>query len=237
MRITSFIPAVLALTLFSATQAAPTQQDAAIALMQKRGINGVDNIVDLYAKATVNAVVKTCDKIEVDLCADVVVDLQVDATLLGGLITAKANVENLKVQTKDRVNADVKAELKAHAKAEAVAPIKAIVHESIIALCPLVNDKCIKKHANAIAADIHAKIHAHVSKVFVNIKAHIDSHVRLRIKAIVDEVCVHLGIVEAKVHARAWVASNIDAHVKLWVKVWADIWAKVNLFDKLRGFL
>ncbi|KAG0305601.1 hypothetical protein BGZ97_001056 [Linnemannia gamsii] len=236
MRIAAFIPAVLALTLFSATQAAPAQHDTtAISMMKKRGINGIDAIVNLYSKVVVDAVVKTCDEIEVKLCADVVVDLDVDANVLGGLITAKVDVDQLKIQTKEKVDVDVKAEAKAHVKVEAVAPIKVIIHESILALCPIVNDDCLNKHANAIVADVNAKIRAHVSKIFVNLKSHIDAHVRLRIKAIVKEVCVHLGIVEATVHARAWVASNIDAHVKVWVKVWVHIWAKVNLVAKIRA--
>ncbi|KAF8934617.1 hypothetical protein BGZ47_010285 [Haplosporangium gracile] len=235
MRIATFIPAVLALTLFSATQAAPAQHDTTAIAMMKRGTDNVDAVVHLYSKVVVDAVVKACAKIVVDLCADVVVDLDVDANVLGGVITAKVDVDQLKIQTKDRVDIDVKAEAEAHAKVEAVAPIKAIVHESIIALCPHVNDNCLHKHANAIVADINAKIRVHVSKVFVNLKAHIDAHVRLRIKAIVKEVCVHLGIANVTIHARAWVASNIDAHVKVWVNVWAKIWAKVNLVAKVRA--
>ncbi|KAG0061416.1 hypothetical protein BGZ89_011461 [Linnemannia elongata] len=236
MRIAAFIPAVLALTLFSATQAAPAQHDTtAISMFKKRGIDGVDAIVHLYTKVVADVALKTCDKIEVDLCADVVVDLKVDANVLGGLVTAKVNVDKLKLQTKDKVDVDVKAEAKAHVKVEAVAPIKAIVHESIIAICPLVNNDCLNKKANAIVADINSKIDVHVSKVFVNLKSHIDAHVRLRIKAIVEEVCVHLGIADVTIHARAWVASNIDAHVKVWVKLWVKLWAKVNLVAKIRA--
>ncbi|KAG0289900.1 hypothetical protein BGZ96_006617 [Linnemannia gamsii] len=236
MRIAAFIPAVLALTLFSATQAAPTQHDTtAISLMKKRGIDGIEAVINLYSKVVVDAVVETCDEIEVHLCADVVVDLDVEASVLGGLITAKVDVDQLKLQTREKIDADVKVEAKAHVKVEAVAPIKVIIHESIIALCPLVNDDCLHKHAHAIVADINAKIRVHVSKVFVNLKSHIDAHVRLRIKAIVKEVCVHLGIADATVHARAWVASNIDAHVKVWVKVWVHIWAKINLVAKIRA--
>ncbi|OAQ32271.1 hypothetical protein K457DRAFT_889852 [Linnemannia elongata AG-77] len=236
MRIAAFIPAVLALTLFSATQAAPAQHDTtAISMLKKRGIDGVDAIVHLYTKVVADVALKTCDKIEVDLCADVVVDLKVDANVLGGLVTAKVNVDQLKLQTKDKVDVDVKAEAKTHVKVEAVAPIKAIVHESIIAICPLVNNDCLNKKANAIVADINAKINVHVSKVFVDLKSHIDAHVRLRIKAIVEEVCVHLGIADVTIHARAWVASNIDAHVKVWVKLWVKLWAKVNLVAKIRA--
>ncbi|KAF9092818.1 hypothetical protein BGX29_010278 [Mortierella sp. GBA35] len=238
MRIAAFIPAVLALTLFSATQAAPTQHDTtAISMLRRRGVDGLDAVIDLYSKVTADAVVKTCTKIEVDACADVVLELDVDAAILGGLITTKVDIDRLKVSTRERLDADIKAELKAHAKVEAVAPIKAIVHESILSICGTVNDidACLNKKAHAIVAKINAKIHVNVSKVFVNIKAHLDAHVRLRIKAIVKEVCVHLGIVEATVHAKVWVASNIDAHIKVWVKVWAKIWAKVNLVAKIRA--
>ncbi|KAF9906984.1 hypothetical protein EC991_011379 [Linnemannia zychae] len=230
MRIATFIPAVLALTLFSATQAAPTLHDTtAIELLQKRGIDGIDALVDLYTKTTVDAVVKTCDEIEVKLCADVVVDLKVNANVLGGLITAKVDVDQLKLQTRAKVDADVKAETKAHLKVKAVANIKVLIEESILALCPVVSKKCLNKHANAIVADINAKIRVHVSKLIVKVRSHIDDHIRLRIKAIVDEVCVHLGIVEATITAKAWVASNIDAHVKVWVDVWVHIWSKINL--------
>ncbi|KAG0271542.1 hypothetical protein BGZ95_000634 [Linnemannia exigua] len=230
MRIATFIPAVLALTLFSASQAAPTLHDTtAISMLQKRGIDGVEAFIHLYEKTTVDAVVKTCDEIEVKLCADVVVDLHVKANILGGLITAKVDVDNLKIQTKAKVDADVKAEAKAHLKVKAVAPIAVIVHESILALCPIVNDKCLKKNAHAIVAKVNAKIRVNVSKLIVKLRAHIDDHVRIRIKAIVDEVCVHLGIAEATVTAKAWVASNIDVHVKVWVDVWVKIWAKINL--------
>ncbi|KAG9062705.1 hypothetical protein KI688_005011 [Linnemannia hyalina] len=235
MRIAAFIPAVLALTLFSATQAAPAQHDTtAISMLKKRGPSGIDAVINLYTKVVADVAVETCDKIEVDLCADVVVDLDVEAKALG-ILSAKVDVPKLKIQTKDKVDIDVKAEAKAHVKVEAVAPIKVIVHESIVALCPHVNNDCLIKHANAIVADINAKIEVHVSKVFVNLKTHIDAHVRLRIKAIVKEVCVNLGLANVTVHARAWVASNIDIHVQLWVKVWVKLWAKVNLAAKIRA--
>ncbi|KAK3841247.1 MAG: hypothetical protein J3R72DRAFT_445726 [Linnemannia gamsii] len=230
MRIANFIPAVLALTLFSASQAAPTLHDTtAISMLQKRGIDGVEAFIDLYTKSTIDAVVKTCDEIKVHLCADVVVDLHVKANVLGGLITAKVDVDNLKIQTKAKVDTEVEAEAKAHVSVKAVADIDVIVHESIIAICGLLNDKCIKKNAHAIVAKINAKIRVNVSKLIVNLKTHIDDHIRIRIKAIVDEVCVHLGIVEATVTAKVWIASNIDVHVKVWVKVWVKIWSKINL--------
>ncbi|KAF9134950.1 hypothetical protein BGW39_005247 [Mortierella sp. 14UC] len=230
MRIATFIPAVLALTLFSATQAAPTLHDtSAIELLQKRGDNDLSALVKLYTKTTVDAVVKTCAEIEAKLCADVVVDLKVKANVLGGLITAKVNVDKLKVQTRAKVDADVKATAKAYLKEEAVANIDVLVEESILSLCPIVSKKCLNKNAHAIVADVNAKIRVRVSNLVVKLRAHIDDHIRIRIKAIVDEVCVHLGIVEATVTARAWVASNIDVHAKAWVGIWVKIWAKINL--------
>ncbi|KAF9559609.1 hypothetical protein EC968_006530 [Mortierella alpina] len=226
MRIAAFIPAVLALTLFSATQAAPTGNSVDLL---KRDRPDVDADVDAFVELHTKLVADVSTEISAYICADLDVEAKADANVLGDIVTAKVDIEKVRLSIRAKADAEVKAKVDAEIKAKVTADIEATVHQVIVKLCPLLEAECIEENAANIVADVNAKIFVNLKKVLVTIKAKIESHLRLRIKAIVEEVKVNLGIANVKISARVWIASNVDVLVKVWVKIWLKLCAKINV--------
>ncbi|KAG0367115.1 hypothetical protein BC939DRAFT_446271 [Gamsiella multidivaricata] len=227
MRFSTFVPAVLALTLFTATQASPS--------MMKRDRNDLDAVVNLFVRAHTKVAVDACAKITADVCADVDITLDAKANVLGSLVTANVDVEKLRISAKAQLDVDIKAKVDADVKAIVIAPIRASVERVIIKLCPLLERECIRANAHNIVAKVNADVDVYIHKLWVALKVDLPAHIRLRAKVIVKEICVHAGIVEAAIRARVFIASNIDVHVKVWAKVWATLWAKVKLVALIRA--
>ncbi|KAF9347624.1 hypothetical protein BGX26_000908 [Mortierella sp. AD094] len=227
MRFTAFVPAVLALSFFSAAQASSS--------MMKRDRNDLDAVVDLFVKSHTKVAVEACAKITAAVCADVDVVVDADANVLNGLVTAKVDVEKIRVSTKVNLDADIKAYIDADVKATVIAPIRASVEKAVLKLCPLLEKECIKENAHNIVAKVNTDIDVTINKLWTNIKVDLPAHIRIRAKVIIREVCVHAGVVEAAIKARIFIASNIDVHIKACVKVWAKLWAKVKLIADIQA--
>lgn len=225
MRISTFVPAVLALTIFSATQAS----------MVKRDRNDVNTAINLFVNAHTKVAIDACVKITADVCADVDLTLDLDAKIGNGLITAKVDVEKLRLSAKAHLDDDIKAKVNADVKAIVIAPIRAIVEKVIVKLCPLLEKECIKKNASNIVAKVNAVVDVNIQKLFITLRKDLPLHIRLRAKVNIREICIHAGIVEAAIKGRVFIASNIDAHIKVLARVWATLWAKVKLVAEIRA--
>ncbi|KAF9385335.1 hypothetical protein CPB97_004899 [Podila verticillata] len=230
MRITAFAPAIFALGLFAAsTQALPTpaEQNTAIELLKRGDV--IDAVVDIFVDANAKAHAEVLAKVHADVCLDVNLDLHVDASVLGGIITADVDT---KLRTSVRAEVDAYIETVVDARLSAIvdrAHIEAHVHDVIVELCPLLNLACIHEHAHQIVIDVIAHIKTDIELVVKLVKADLDAHLRLRLNVIIHELCIHLGIVEAKVTSKLHIASNVNAHVAVLVKACVDIWAKIDL--------
>ncbi|KAF9111608.1 hypothetical protein BGX27_004660 [Mortierella sp. AM989] len=232
MRFSAFVPAVLALSFFSAAQEIGRASNS---MMMKRSRNDLDTVVKLFVKAHTKVALDVCAKITADVCADVDVEVSAKANLLGGVITTDIDVEKIRLSTKVRLNADIKTRVDAKVKAIVIAPIKASVERVVLKLCPSLEKECIKKNAHNIVAKVNADVDVNINKLWTKIKVDLPAHIRLRAKVIIREVCIHLGIVEAAIKARVFIASNIDIHIKACIKLWVKLWAKVKLAATIRA--
>ncbi|KAG0202983.1 hypothetical protein BGX28_004578 [Mortierella sp. GBA30] len=224
MRIAAFVPAVLALTLFSATQAAPTSD---VALL-KREDPLVDAVANIVAKAFVDVSVDPDLKAHLYACADVDVELHVEADVGHGLLTADADVEKIQIKTRAELDADAQAHVAADVKAKVIAPVKAIVAAVLVKVCPTLEVACIHAHAVDIFAQINAEVYLKLKDLLVTIKADVEHHAQIRLKALIPNIALHAGVAEAKVSGKVWVASNVDLEVHTIAKIWADLCAKVK---------
>ncbi|KAG0001009.1 hypothetical protein BGZ80_000428 [Entomortierella chlamydospora] len=227
MKFTAFVPAVLALSFFSAAQATSS--------MVKRDHSDLNTVVNVFVEAHANVAAEACAKITASICADVDIKLHAKANVLGGVVTADADVEKIRVSAKAQVDADIKARVDAEVKAIVLVPIKASVEKVVVKLCPLLEKECIKKNASKIVAKVNADVDVSIKKLLVNLKVDLPAHIRARAKIIVRELCVHAGIADLSAKVRVFIASNIDVHVKACVKVWAKLWAKVKIVARIRA--
>ncbi|KAF9943475.1 hypothetical protein BGZ70_005920, partial [Mortierella alpina] len=206
--------------------AAPTSNSLDLLKRDRPDVKAnVDAFIDLHTKL----VVDLSTKVAAYICADVDLEVKADANVGNGLITAKVNVDKIRLSVRAKADAEVKAKVDAEVKARVIAKVDAIVHQVIVKVCPLLENECIEKNAANIVAKVNAKIFVHLRKLLVTIKAKVEAHLRLRIKAIVEEVKVNLGLANVTVYARVWVASNVDVVVKIWVKIWLKLCAKINI--------
>ncbi|KAF8940200.1 hypothetical protein EDD21DRAFT_367008 [Dissophora ornata] len=227
MRISTFVPAVLALTLFSASQAAPA--------LMKRERNNLDAVVNLIAKVHTKVVVDSCTTITTNVCADVDLALDLDANILGGLVKAKLDVEKIRLSARAELHGDIKAKVDANAKAIVITHITAAVRKVIVDICPIFETDCITKNAHDIVVRVNTDINILISQLWVTVKADLPAHIRARAKVIIREVEVNAALVNAKIKGRLLIASNIDVHIQTWTKVWAVLYAKVQLEADLRA--
>ncbi|KAF9946843.1 hypothetical protein BGZ72_011094 [Mortierella alpina] len=232
MRFTSFVPAVMALSLFSATtQALPTLSQEPVALL-KRGGNGpglIDAVVKAFVDVRAKVLLDACVDLDVDVCAAVDVKLKAKANVLE-LIKADIDINKLQVDVKAKVDADIKAKVKLDVKAKVIANIDAHVRAVVLGICPDVNSACLHKHAHAIVAKVDAKILVDIKALVVKIRAELEAFVKLRVKIHIDELNVNvLGLIKANV--KAFIKVNADIKVKLdaFVKLCVDLFAKVKL--------
>ncbi|KAF9171183.1 hypothetical protein BGX21_001689 [Mortierella sp. AD011] len=229
MKFTAFVPAVLALSFFSAVQATSS--------MEKRGANdaNLNAAVDIFVKAHAQVAAEACAKITASVCADVDLKLNAKAKVLGDVITADADVEKIRVSAKAQVDTEVKAYVDAEVKAIVLAPIRASVEKVIVKICPLLDRACIRKNATKIVAKVNADVNVSIKKLLVNLKVDLPVHIRARAKIIVRELCVHAGIADISAKVRVYIASNIDVHVKACIRVWVKLWAKVKIVARIRA--
>ncbi|KAF9939437.1 hypothetical protein BGZ75_006521 [Mortierella antarctica] len=227
MRIATFIPAVLALTLFSATQAAPTGNS--IDLLKRDGRADIDAFVDAYVKLETKIISKVFAKVTADLCADLDVEVNAVANVGNGILTAEVDVEKIRLSTKAEAEVVATAKIDAEVRTKVTATVKATIDHVLIKLCPIVSVECIDKNAAAIVAAVNADVYVKIKEVLVNLKAEVEAHIRLRLKAIIRKVTLDLGLVNVQISARIWIASNVNVLIEAVVKVWVDLCAKINL--------
>ncbi|KAF9087977.1 hypothetical protein BGX29_000537 [Mortierella sp. GBA35] len=235
MRISSFVPAIMAFTLFSAsTQALPTapHHDAAIAMM-KRGSGSTTSIVDalvkLFVEAEAKVLVKACADLSVDVCAGVDVKLKATANVLG-LIDAEVNVKKLQVKAKADVDAKVKADIEADLKVVVIANIDAHVRGVVKTVCPKSDKACLKKNAHAIVANVAALIQVDIEKLVVKIKADVHARAKVHLEAYIKKLDLNLlGLAKVKLSAVAKIKADINVHLKAFV----DVCAKLLINAKL----
>ncbi|GJJ74289.1 hypothetical protein EMPS_06647 [Entomortierella parvispora] len=222
MRISTFVPAVLGLSLFAASaQAGP--------IAKRENRNTVDLVIPkVIVDAKVNAVAHACLKLEQDLCLDVKLDLWADAQVLGKVVDAEADVDGLKLSVKEKLDAEVKAVVEADVKAEVLAKVDVHIKKILLELCPVVSDDCLKEHAHSIVAKVHAAVKVIIPEVKAKVTAHLESKLRLRLKAVIRKINVDaLGLAQAHIKATLQVASNINIRLDAFVEVFAKVFANV----------
>lgn len=216
MRISSFLPAVLALTYFSTSQAHQVSSEPVSALL---------------AAGHIQAAAEVCAEIKAYLCADIEVKVKANVKA-AGLISIDVPDTKVLVSARTALHTKVKTEIEAYVdvvvKKEVLDHIPTIVDHAIEKVCGLGdNSACVHKNAAKIAADINAKIDTKI-KIFVRtIRAHVEAHLRVRLNVLIDELCVDLGILKATISAKVRIASNVD--VKACIKAWAAVLIKLNL--------
>ncbi|KAF9339380.1 hypothetical protein BGZ91_006115 [Linnemannia elongata] len=220
MRISSFVPAIMAFTLFTATtQALPTlpHHERAIDLLKRGGSSTttapglIDAVVKIFVQAETKILVDACVDLKASVCADVDVKLHAKANVLG-LIGVDVNVKKLEVSAKARVDADLKAVV--------LANIDAHVRAVVLKVCPKADKACLKKNAHSIVVQVAALINVDVKKLTVKVKADLQAHAKLRLDLFIKKLDLNaLGLAKVTISAIAHVRSDIDVHIKAFVDV------------------
>ncbi|GJJ78746.1 hypothetical protein EMPS_11105 [Entomortierella parvispora] len=232
MRINAFVPAVLALSFFSAsTQALPTPQHQAnaVELLKRGGSNVVDALVNLFVDAETKVLLDACVSLEANVCADVTVKLDASANVLGGLVTANVDVKDLEVSAKTAVDADIKVNVEADVKAIVLANVAAHVKKEVACVCPKLDDACFKANAHTLVVKIVALIQVDVATLVAKIKADLVANAKVRVNATIKDIGVHLGLADVDVHAIIDVRSDIDAHLQAFVDLCASVLVNAQL--------
>ncbi|KAG0226753.1 hypothetical protein BGW42_003443 [Actinomortierella wolfii] len=233
MRFSTFVPAALAF-LAATTSALPTVTDQIRDVsLNKRGRNLVDLVGPIFVKAWTKIDVDVCTHLTTDICADLNVELNAKANVLGGLVTADADVDKLKVSVKAHVNAEVKAIVKAELDAVVKANIDTHVANVLAILCPTLSLTCLDEKAHQINADVWAKVKLDIEKVIVKVRANVRAHVETFLKAKINELAVNAGVANAKVTARVFLKAQVDTKLKVLIDICAKLWAKVTADLKL----
>ncbi|KAF9347156.1 hypothetical protein BGX26_001340 [Mortierella sp. AD094] len=230
MRISTFVPAVFGLALFTAsTQALPTpHQDSAVALLKRGNGNVLDALVKLFVDAETKLLVNACVDLQTNVCADVIVKVDANVNVLG-LIKAHVDVKDLEVSAKADADVDVKAVIKADVNALVIANIDAHVRAVVGGICAALDHACLNKNAHTIVANVVALINVDIQKLIVKVKADVAVHAKLRVSAHIKKVTVNAGLAKADISAIVRIRSDIDAHLKAFV----DVCAKVLVDAKL----
>lgn len=228
MRISSFVPAIMAFTLFTATtQALPTlpHHERAIDLLKRGGSSTttapglIDAVVKIFVQAETKILVDACVDLKASVCADVDVKLHAKANVLG-LIGVDVNVKKLEVSAKADVDADIKARVDADLKAVVLANIDAHVRAVVLKVCPKADKACLKKNAHSIVVQVAALINVDVKKLTVKVKADLQAHAKLRLDLFIKKLDLNaLGLAKVTISAIAHVRSDIDVHIKAFVDV------------------
>ncbi|KAF9539993.1 hypothetical protein EC957_004805 [Mortierella hygrophila] len=230
MRISSFVPAIMAFTLFTATtQAAPAHHERAIDLLKRGGSSTttapglIDAVVKIFIQAETKILVDACVDLKVSACADVIVKLNAKAKVLG-LIEADVNVKNLEISAKADVDADIKARIDLDLKAVVLANIDAHVRKVVLKACPKADKACLKKNAHSIVAQVAALINVDVKKLTVKVKADLAAHAKLRLDLFIKKLDLNaLGLARVTISAIAHVRATVDVHVKAFIDVCAKL--------------
>ncbi|KAF9119857.1 hypothetical protein BGW39_011860 [Mortierella sp. 14UC] len=233
MRISTFVPAIMAFTLFTATtQALPAPHEAAAVALLKRGSGSTSSLIDAVAKIFVQAhakvLVDACVDLTANVCADVDVKLNAKANVLG-LIGADIDVKKLELSAKADVDADIKAKIDVDVKAIVTANIDAHVRAVVLKVCPKSDKACIKKNAHAIVVQVAALINVDIKKLVVKIKADLKAHVKVRLDLFIKKLDINLGLAKVKVSAIAHIRADIDAHLKAFVDVCAKLFVSAKV--------
>ncbi|KAG0368761.1 hypothetical protein BGX24_002706 [Mortierella sp. AD032] len=234
MRISSFVPAIMAFTLFTATtQALPMlPHEAAAVAMLKRGSGSTSNIIDvvasIFVKAHAKVLVDACVDLTANVCADVDVKLNAKANVLG-LIEAEVDVKKLQLSAKADVDADIKAKIDIDVKAIVTANIDAHVRAVVLKVCPKSDKACIKKNAHAIVVQVAALINIDIKKLVVKIKADLKANAKVRLDLFIKKLDLNLGLAKVKVSAVAKIRADIDVHLKAFVEVCAKLFVNAKI--------
>ncbi|KAF9083954.1 hypothetical protein BGX27_003957, partial [Mortierella sp. AM989] len=259
MRISTFVPAILGLALFTAsTQAlpapheqeavalpAPHEQEAvalpasyeqeAVALL-KRDDPGVATHVDL-AKAVANIFIKYQTKVfikhkaflKVKVCEAIKIKLKVNHKHLG---KARLNLKELEVEAKLKAEIAAKAAIDAAIDTHVIKKIDYHVVKVIKQHCNgTVSDKvCLHGKAEVIVVDIIALINLDIKSLIVKIKVEVEVAVKLGVKIFLENLCVKLGLIKIAIIAKIKIHVKILLHIKIFVHACIIIFIKVKLF-------
>ncbi|KAG0307968.1 hypothetical protein BGZ99_001307 [Dissophora globulifera] len=239
MKFSTFVPAVLALGLFTAsTQALPTpkHQESAVALLKRSGGGSsvIDALVKLFVDVEAKVYADAYVKIQANVCADVVVKLDATAKVLGGLITANVDVKDLEISSKAEADLEVKALIDAQVDALVVAKIDAHVRGVVLGLCPLLDHACLNKNAKAIVINVVALIKVDIAALIVKIKADVAASVKVRVNAHIKKVAIHLpALADVNISAIIRVRSDIDVHLNAFLDICAQLKANAKLIANI----
>ncbi|CAO3570359.1 unnamed protein product [Mortierella alpina] len=232
MRFTSFVPAVMALSLFSAsTQALPAlSQDRAVALLKRRDSPDLaDAVVKLFVGVSAKAALDACVDLEAKVCADVDLTLKADVNA-ANIVKVAAAVKTAQAIVKANVDVDVKAHVRAEVEAKVVAPIDAHVHAVLAVICPVLNNACLHDNAHKIVTDVYALIEADIKHLVVDINAKLDAFVKVRVYIHIKQLSINLlNLIGAKLNAIVVIKTDIQVHLKAFVDLCLKVAAKVKL--------
>ncbi|KAF9924877.1 hypothetical protein BGZ67_009031 [Mortierella alpina] len=236
MRFTSFAPAVVALSLFSAsTQALPAlSQDPAVALLKRGGGPGLlDAVVKVFADVHAKAVLDACVELDVDVCAAVDIKLNAKANV-ANIVNADILIKKAEVDVKAKVDVDIKANIRAVAKATVIANIDAHVRAVVGELCSSIDSVCLHNNAHAIVANVNAKIRLDIDDLAVKIRAGLDAFVKARVDVHIKELKINvLNLIKANASAIIRIKADVKAHLQVFVQLCVELVAKVNLVARI----
>ncbi|KAG9062967.1 hypothetical protein KI688_004567 [Linnemannia hyalina] len=232
MRISTFVPAIMAFTLFTATtQALPAHphHERAIDLLKRGGSSTttapdlIATVAKIFIQAETKILADACVDLKVSACADVIVKLNAKASLLK-IINIDVKVKDLEVSAKADVDADIKARIDLDLKAVVLANIDAHVRTVVGKVCPKADKACLKKNARSIVVQVAALINVDVKKLTVKVKADLAAHAKLRLDLFIKKLDLNaLGLARVTVSAIVHVRATVDAHIKAFIDVCAKL--------------
>ncbi|KAF9570498.1 hypothetical protein EC968_001772 [Mortierella alpina] len=233
MRFTSFVPAVLALSFFSAsTQALPAlSQDPAVALL-KRGGGGsdlLDALAKVFVKVHTKAVLDACVELDVDVCAAVDIKLKAKANV-ADVVKANVDIKKAQVDLKANIDADIKANIRAEARLRVIANIEAHVRAVVLGICVNADKACLHANANLIVAKINAKIRLDIEALVVKIKADLKVFAKVRADVRIKQLNANvLNLIKVNINGIVKVKADIKVRLEAFIRLWLKLAAKINL--------
>ncbi|KAG0332972.1 hypothetical protein BG004_001021 [Podila humilis] len=242
MRFSAFVPAVLALSVFTfSTQALPTpaQEGAAVEILKRGGSspsNVLDALVRLFVKVETKVIADACVDLTAKVCADLDIKLNAKAKVLGGLLETELDVSKLTVEAKAEAKVSVKALVEAHADVLVIANIDAHVKAVALKLCPVLSIGCVHDNAHKIVAQVVARIKIDVQKLAVKVKADAEAHVKARLDVAIPKLALNLGpLATATIKSTIKLKAKVDIRLKAFVELCVKLLANVKLVADIRA--
>ncbi|KAF9434015.1 hypothetical protein BGZ76_008677 [Entomortierella beljakovae] len=236
MRISTFVPAILGLAVFTAsTQALPTRRQGNGVEILKRGTeNTLDALAELFVSTQTEVLAHASVELQADVCADVILKLNAKAKALG-LHESQVSVNALEIQAKAKADVDLKAKINAYVNVFVIDNIDAHVRAVAVDVCANLDNVCFANNAELIVNRIAALINADIKTLVVKIKTNAAAYFKLRVNVHVKELAVNLGLAKVDINAIVRIRSDINVHVKAFIGVCAKALVNAKLIAGVKA--